>query len=444
MNVLQVNLFDTTGGAARISWDLFRAYRNLGHQSYLAVGRKVSDHPDVFEIPNEAMRNWWSGWWRSAERRLVEAHIRKLPGLARLLANLAEPRRWWEVSQGIEDFHFPGTSRILELAPGPHDILHAHILHSGYFDLRQLPMLSRRAPTVLTLHDEWMMTGHCAYTLGCERYKTGCGSCPDLNSYPAIKKDATHYNWLRKQAIYRESRLYVATPSQWLMDRVHSSILMEGVVASRVIHNGVDRAIFHPREKQEARRRLGLADDAWIAVFVAHGARTNQYKDLPTVEKSFEEAVAGAAGEKLLFICIGDSGEDRQIGNSEFRHVAYLSDTDQMALYYCAADLYLHAARLDNFPNSILEAMACGTPVIATAVGGIPEQVVDGETGFLVAAGDSSAIVAAMKRLREDRALQTAMREKAASLAQASFTLEVMAENYLNWYQEIRQDGSGK
>jgi glycosyltransferase involved in cell wall biosynthesis len=437
MNVLQVNFFDTTGGAARISWDLFRKYRQRGHASYLAVGRKVSEDPDVFEIPNERLRNAWSGFWRSVERDLTASHIRLLPGLARLLANVGELRRWQEQRQGIEDFNFPGTASLLDLVPRRPDILHAHVLHSGYFDLRALPLLTSRIPTVITLHDEWMMTGHCAYTLGCKRYESGCGSCPDLTIYPAIKKDATAFNWQRKRAIYENSRLFIATPSQWLMDKVRSSMLTHAIVETRVIPNGVDLTVFHPTEKDAARLALGLPRDAWIALFVAHGARNNKYKDLATIKEAFKEFAANSEGKNLLFICLGDKGEDLRIGANEFRYIDYLSDNNEMSRYYCASDVYVHAARLDNFPNSILEALACGTPVIATAVGGIPEQVEDGETGFLVAAGDSSEIVARMKQLQENKALLASMQVKAADAARRLFSLDIMADNYLRWYNEI-------
>src|SRR3546814_19635674 len=70
---------------------------------------------------------------------------------------------------------------------------------------------------VLTLHDEWAYTGHCAYTLGCERWRSGCGQCPHLDVYPSIRRDASAANWTAKYDIYSSSRLYVATPSHWLM-----------------------------------------------------------------------------------------------------------------------------------------------------------------------------------------------------------------------------------
>ena len=86
----------------------------------------------------------------------------------------------------------------------------------GYFDFAALPSLSRMSPLVLTLHDAWLLADTARILLGCERWKTGCGDCPDLTIYPAATRDATDFNWQRKQRIFARSRLYIATPSRWL------------------------------------------------------------------------------------------------------------------------------------------------------------------------------------------------------------------------------------
>src|SRR3546814_10331965 len=82
-------------------------------------------------------------------------------------------------------------------------MLHCHNLHGGYFDLRELARFSKLLPVVLTLHDEWAYTGHCAYTFGCERWRSGCGQCPHLDVSPSIRRDASAANWTAKYDIYR-------------------------------------------------------------------------------------------------------------------------------------------------------------------------------------------------------------------------------------------------
>ena len=228
MRVLQVNLLDGRGGAAQVAWNLHCAYRARGLSSYIAVSRKLGGDQDVLEIPHEKYKPAYTRYLFRLGRKLETLSVQgPRIGLGRLggyLVWLSEGAARLEVYRGREDFYAPGTKHLLELFKAPVNILHLHNLHKdwntdrrSYFDLRALPWLSRRVPVVLTLHDAWLLSGHCAHSMGCERWITGCGTCPDLDSYPALRRDGTAYNWKRKQAIFAQSRLYVTTPSQWLM-----------------------------------------------------------------------------------------------------------------------------------------------------------------------------------------------------------------------------------
>jgi glycosyltransferase involved in cell wall biosynthesis len=116
------------------------------------------------------------------------------------------------------------------------------------------------------------------------------------------------------------------------------------------------------------------------------------------------------------------------------------TDADMMAQYYRAADLLAHPARADSFPRAVSEAMACGTPVVATAVGGIPEQVEDGGTGFLVPPGDNEGMAVAIQRLLSDDELRRTMGCSAADHVKRHFSLDRQVDDFLSWYAEIRQD----
>ena len=255
------------------------------------------------------------------------------------------------------------------------NIVHCHNLHGGYFDLRVLPRLSREVPVVATLHDAWLLSGHCAHSFDCERWRSGCGHCPDLSIYPPLKHDGTAYNWRRKQRIFAKSRLYVATPSAWLMRKVEESILAAGIVESRVIPNGVDLGTFRPGDRARARAMLNIPADARVILFTGYGIRRNIWKDYETMRAAISRVAEQLRGENVLFIGLGEESPPERLQSAEFRFVGYVSDGEEVARYYQAADMYIHAAKVDTFPNSVLEALACGIPVVATAVGGIPEQV---------------------------------------------------------------------
>jgi len=107
---------------------------------------------------------------------------------------IGQPGRWLDLQLGKEDFSFPDTRHLFHKVGDLPGIVHAHNLHGGYFDLRVLPWLSRQVPVILTLHDAWLLAGHCAHSFDCQRWKSGCGQCPNLSIPPVAKRDATASN----------------------------------------------------------------------------------------------------------------------------------------------------------------------------------------------------------------------------------------------------------
>jgi glycosyltransferase involved in cell wall biosynthesis len=373
--------------------------------------------------------------------------------LKKIIHFVAEPYRQMEILRGIEDFQNPGTWRLLELFPEAANIIHCHNLHGGYFDLRFLPWVSWQVPVILTLHDAWLLSGHCAHSFDCERWKYGCGQCPDLTIHPGIRRDATAYNWQRKRKIFANSRLYAATPSRWLMDKVNESALANGIEESRVIPNGVDLSIFRPGDKKEVRLALDIPPDAKVLLFAANGVRQNVFKDYQMLEATFNLVSKRLSGRDSLFIVLGEDGSVEQNGGAEVRLVPYQRDQATVAKYYQAADVYVHAARAESWGLTITEALACATPVVATATGGIPEQIkaldlggsgLDIEThgperatGYLVAMGDIKAMCEAIVNLLADGALLERLSKNAAQDARERFDLEQQVEVYLDWYRTI-------
>jgi glycosyltransferase involved in cell wall biosynthesis len=437
LRILQVNHADTGGGAETISRLLHQGFSRRGHESTLAVAVKRSNLEGVVRIDNDRRRGAWARACLRAAQPL--AHFRKtVRGADRLYTlltgPLADSRRYRSRSRGEEDFDFPATAYLPDLAAESPDVLHLHNLHGNYFDLRELPTLSRRFPTFITLHDAWLLSGHCAHSLDCDRWRTGCGDCPDLTLYPSVAKDATAFNHQRKAGLLSRTRMYVATPSHWLMDRVKASMVAPAIIESRVIPNGVDLSVFQPADQKAARASLNIPPDARVVLFVAAEAAGNPYKDYATLKNAIDRVAAALPAAEILFVVLGDSGRS---SSSTFRFVPFEADAQAVARYYQAADIYVHAAKADTFPNTILEAMACGTPVVATAVGGIPEQIADGHDGFLVAPGASVEMSEAILKLLQDEAIRRSLGANAAKKARMEFGAERMVEQYLNWYLEV-------
>jgi glycosyltransferase involved in cell wall biosynthesis len=446
MRILQVNLLDQRGGAAQVAWNLHRAYRSRGLDAYLAVGRKLGRDQNTFEILHKQYKTPYTRFLLRSGQKLeaLSANARGI-GLGRLgglLISATQLQQRWDVFLGREDYLAPGTIHLPECLGGEVDILHLHNLHKdwmndrrNYFDLRALPVISRRVPVLLTLHDAWLLSGHCAHSTGCERWLSGCGHCPDLAIYPALRRDGTAYNWKRKREIYRQSCLHVIAPSRWLMEKVERSILSEGMVSSRVIPNGVDLSVFHPGV--EDRSALGLPLDVHILLFAADGIRTNKMKDFQTLRLAISRVAERIPN--VLFVALGEAGPSETMGQAEIRFVPYEKDPRLVARFYRAADLYIHASKADTFPNSVLEAIACGIPVVATHVGGIPEQIREGKTGFLTPPGDPQEMAARIEQLLTDDVLRNKMGKNAAEDACRRFDLNRQVDEYLAIYQEIQR-----
>ena len=439
LKILLVNASDENGGAAKVAFALSQGYWERGHQSFLAVRYKRSGEKTVFQIDNDSYRSRWARMMLNIGRGIAITAAKEND--RRYVRNLSiimgEPLRVLRRVRGFEDFDYPGTWRILDQLPGRPDILHCHNLHGGYFDLRALPWLSKLLPVVVTLHDAWLLSGNCAHSFECNRWRTGCGHCPDVSIPPGILRDNTDRNWLRKKAIFSSSKLYLAAPSRWLMDKARNSILSPAIAESKVIANGVDLSVFKPNDKVEARKALGLEKEAKILLFASYGIRESIWKDYQTMRKVLMILSRGSDQRKLKFIGLGESGSKEQLGNTEIEFIPYQGDPLVVAKFYQAADVYVHPARTENFPTSVIESSACGTPVVATRVGGIPEQIENGDNGFLVELGDAEGMAGRIWELFENEELGIKIGQRAAETARRKFGLARMIEDYLSWYESI-------
>lgn len=435
LSILEVNTYDSGGGAEQIAMSLTNGFREYGHLSWLAVGAKTTDDPNIFPIDGKSgFRN---------QTRCISA-----------LQNVICP----DNIEASEYFDYPAAWGLIDLAPEKIDILHCHNLHTNYFDLRALAWLSKRIPVVITLHDAWLLTGNCAHYFECRRWKTGCGECPDTTIYPGLKKDITAQLWQMKRSIFKKSQLYISSPSRWLIDNTRESILHSAVVEKKVIHNGVNTEIYKPSEQRLVRQELNLPEDAFIMLFVGNTTKTNLWKDFETLKRACLNMSGKINDQKIIFIVLGEKFRGQKIGDCEIKFYPYEYDRAKVAAFFQASDIYIHAAKVDTFPNTILEALSCGTPVIATAVGGIPEQVrgfqafnrmyhencfpLSKATGILVPKKDDVLMAEAILYLQKNADIMRSMGVNARNDALARFNYRQQINNYIDWFREIKNKWS--
>jgi glycosyltransferase involved in cell wall biosynthesis len=447
--ILQVAPAVEGGGGEQIALRLHRAFRSRGHRSMLLAGR-------VNNFPGEDIRAIPGRWEATSRARIIRAAFGRLLALTGgrgatrlfpLFEAAAFPRVTWDLWRGNEDYTQPGSRLLAHLAPETPDVVLLHNLHGqwlkreGYFDLEFLPELSRGFPTILFPQDPWLLTGHCGHPLDCPRWRMGCGNCPDLKIYPAVRRDATAWNFKRKRGIYAASRLYLAAPSQWLLDMFQEAgVPLAGL---RLIRNGVDAKTFRPGGRRAARAALGLDPARRIILISGNRLRTNPWKGFGWVLETAERMGRIGKIPPVDFLCVGDEGKSITHGSVQVVFAGLVRDPARMPEYYRAADAYFHPSRADTAPFSVLEAMASGLPVVATSVGGIPEQVADGRTGYLAAPGDSEAMAARLSELMTHPEKAAAMgkhgRERAAEL----YDFDRMTEDFIKLIGETLVAASG-
>jgi glycosyltransferase involved in cell wall biosynthesis len=339
------NTYDSGGGAAKIALQLSQFLMNEYSLCFYVKTKKTT------------------------EKWISEIPIKKYTFLEEVLRREAFLKGWIEFT----GFHVLKLTKDSFFTSSK--IIHLHNLHGEFFSPSLYNSLFNGKKVIWTLHDESFITGHCSCTLGCERWKIGCGECPDLTIYPSVRYDNTKAILYYKKKWIQSIQPIVVCPSKWLADRVR--IAYPELKQIEVIPNGIDTKIFYPMDKEKSRLALGLPLDKKIVLFVAEFATNNPFKGGGILR----DIIADSSFSDIIFVTVG--GTDR-IDFENHISFPYVSDEAEIAVLYSACDVLLYPTQADNFPLVVLESMACGTPVIASNLGGINEIIEDRLDGLLV------------------------------------------------------------
>jgi glycosyltransferase involved in cell wall biosynthesis len=395
MNVLHISESDAAGGAARTASKVHRGLQQAGHVSRMLVGRKVTQDPEIRSIKR-------NDGWRAADR------------VAGTLTG----------ALGLQYAYFPSSSAV---ARDPWfreaDLVQLHNLHGSYFGFIALPHLTRRKPTVWLLQDQWAMTGHVAYSLDCERWRHGCGSCPYLDEYPRLRHDTTAVLWRLKRRVYERSALTLIVPSRWMLELVQASPLLSRFPARRIPH-GVDTEVFRPMPKDGARERLGLPAERRVVLFAASHLNERR-KGLDLLER----ALVSMDDPPLLAL----AGEGEAPRGVESRSLGAIANDELLAQVYAAADAVAVPTIADALTQTAIESIACGTPCVAFDRGGVTDVVTHMKTGYQARFGDVADLARGLTTVLEGDGFGPRCRET----AEAEFSVDRQVRRYLDVYEEL-------
>lgn len=374
MNVLLISTADLAGGGAIATYRLMTALNG-----YSPDGRQVHARMMVRDK-------------RSREEDII-ACGNKLPKLMerlQLMMMMRKPlRQTWQYDTGSFGIDITNERAFREA-----DIIHLHWINQGMLSLSTLKkILDSGKPVVWTLHDEWPYSG-------LEHYKAEDRT--DSEDELRVRD--------RKHALYRGANIHFVGCSQWITDRAQHAMPWADV---RCINNCVPQNIFHPVEQREARKALGLPEDRKVVMFCSQNIN-DERKGV----RYLNDALTMLPDVEVLRI--GKGGR-------------VVTDPREMALLYAASDCFVTPSLQDNLPNTIAEAMSCGTPCVAFRVGGIPEMIDHLGNGYLANPRDSRDLARGM----EDVLLHPQYREAAAACARKKYSEQNIARLHHQFYQQI-------
>jgi len=311
------------------------------------------------------------------------------------------------------------------------DIINLHWVACGF--LRVETLMKFRRPIVWTLHDMWPFTGGCHYDEGCGRYRKECGNCPQIGS--RRENDLSNKIWTRKKRSWEGLDITIVTPSRWLAECAKTSSLF-GDRRIEVIPNGLDINIYKPMEKNLVRERLGLPQDKKLILFGAMNASSDRRKGFQFLEPALKKISEDSREYELVIF-----GSSRPVNPPEFglklHYIGQLHDDVSLAMLYAAADVFVAPSVQDNLPNTVMESIACGTPVVAFNIGGMSDMIEHEKTGYLARPFDTDDLAQGIEWVLEDDERHKRLCESARAKAVNEYSLDIQAKRYLNLYEEI-------
>lgn len=369
MKITIISTYDTFGGASISGLRLHQAFLKNGVESSMLVQEKKSDLTTIETVSNN--------WFRA-----------KMSFLRFALDRL----QFWFYEKSKE-VRFVFSTALIGIDISEYkvikeaEILHLFWINFGFLSLDSIKKLSEtNKPIIWNLQDMWAFTGGCHYSGDCLAYEKKCGNCMQFLKNPS-ENDLSRDTWERKFEKFRNLNLTIVSSSDWLAQKARESSLFRDLKVITV-PTPIDVDIFQPTSKDIAATSFHLADDKKYILFAAV-----KISDKRKGFFYFKEALSVISNQLLVS---GETASDIEIlifGQAQaydFEGLLFkvnilgrLSDLEMIAKAYSAASVFVIPSLEDNLPNTVIESMACGTPVVGFNTGGIPEMIDHQITGYV-------------------------------------------------------------
>lgn len=403
MNVLHLNTSESGGGASKIARQLCEFLQNNAINSSFLVKKKTSNVSYIHQLHS---RNFFSQIATKIFSRLFR-------------------------EMGLEFFPTRQSKRVQSFLTDD-TVIHLHNIHCNFLDIQYFSELSHDYPTIITLHDTWYYTGHCAHHFDCYQWKSGCRVCKYLNTPPNILRDNASANQRYKLKALSKSNAVLVSPSNWLLNELES-IPELSHLKKVLIPNGVDPSSFSNSTASQSISLKDLENKPFVVTCVATNLDKNPFKYFSLTLESVSKA-SKVSGLPILFNCVGCNNQSYIDGLLSVNFIPFSSEGD-LAKLMQSSDLFIHLAKGETFGLVIVEAMLSGLAVIASDVGGIPDIVVDGFNGYLV----ENNVCCVSEKLVTLMMNPNLLHKLATNAKQSvrKYTLASMCDKYLSLYKSF-------
>lgn len=419
MKVTLINTSDASGGAPAACLRLLKALEEQGIDANLLVQQKKTTEEHVTSVEKNAF---------DRKRSKFDFLYERLPFIALHERDKSVRFAFSTANAGVSI----KNEKLIKEA----DILHLHWTNSGFLSIRDLKeLLMMGKPIVWTLHDMWAFTGGCHYSGECDHFMRQCGNCFFLKDPDRV--DISHTGWLRKAGMYSETKKvnFVAC-SNWLAGVAKQSSLLKGYKI-HAIPNPIDTDIFSPKNKAEIRAKRNIGPDKKIILFGAANINDRR-KGISYLVNALKLLKNDYPVEGQVEMVVFGKNKDFDLGVLPFpvHELNIITSQEEMAEIYSMADVFVTPSIEDNLPNTVMEAMACGTPVVAFNTGGIPEMVDHGQNGYVATFKASNDMAKGLYEMLYAANYAT-LKQNARDKVLHDYNNETVAKQYIKLYQSL-------